>query len=88
MVGKREYSVGQLMEGGMIEYNKSQKMWQERKVYSQAVCRECKYALFCGGSCPSHALKEEGDLRGAKCDSFQNMFNEAIYYAYQQAYKK
>lgn len=86
LVGKKNYSIGQLNEQGEIDYIASDNNWVNRKVYSQKRCRYCKYALFCGGNCPSHELAIGQDINHAKCNSFAKIFNEAIQFAYDVTY--
>jgi len=52
--------------------------WLSRKVENLPVCKECKYALFCGGGCQYLAEKRTGSYFSPYCNGFQDLFDEVL----------
>lgn len=64
------------VEQGRFVYNENYEIWMQRTVNRLEKCRECKYALFCGGGCAAQSLESMGSMDEAFCDSFPEIFNQ------------
>lgn len=62
--------------------------WRERTVLTIPECRECKYALFCGGGCGYKALERHGTLSKPVCYNYHEVFTRVIPYLYRSAREK
>jgi uncharacterized protein len=56
--------------------------WRSRTVSTNPVCRQCRYALHCGGGCAAQALSAKGKYLTNYCDGFQERFRVAAADAY------
>ena len=55
------------------------KKWNGRNISSVSSCNKCKYALFCGGGCPAHAiLTGGGDAFVPYCDEYPRLFHTLV----------
>jgi len=52
--------------------------WVSRTIRNIPECRECKYALFCGGGCQYLARKESGSYFSPYCNGFQDVFDSVL----------
>lgn len=56
--------------------------WRSRSVASNPVCRQCRYALHCGGGCAILALGQRGTFHANYCDGFASRFRASVADAY------
>ncbi|MBU7027328.1 MAG: radical SAM protein [Theionarchaea archaeon] len=61
-----------------LTWNDQYNQWKERTVFTIPECRECVYALFCGGGCGYEALERYGTLSKPVCYDYHNVFTTAI----------
>lgn len=57
-------------------------LWRTRTVASNPVCRQCRYALHCGGGCAVLALGKTGKYHSNFCDGFASRFRASVAEAY------
>jgi uncharacterized protein len=57
-------------------------MWRGRTVISNPVCRQCRYALYCGGGCAVLAEGRKGRIDRNYCDGFGFRFRAMTAEAY------
>lgn len=79
-VGTESVRVGQYYPH--VRWNDSYQEWQERTVLTIPECRDCRYALFCGGGCSFKALERHGTLSKPVCYDYQEIFAIVIPYLY------
>jgi len=53
-------------------------LWRSRTVASNPVCRQCRYALHCGGGCAVLAFGRNGQYHTNFCDGFSSRFRNAV----------
>lgn len=58
------------------------KEWRTRSVASNPVCKQCRYALHCGGGCAILALGQRGTMHANYCDGYASRFRASIAEAY------
>ena len=80
-VGDRNIRIGYI-ENGRFVRTSMYHMWKSRHVGSNVVCRQCPYALFCGGGCASQACIVNGNMFTNYCDGFKSLFHDAARAAY------
>lgn len=68
--------------------NEQYNQWRERIVLTIPECRECKYALFCGGGCGYKALEKYGTLSKPMCYDYDEVFTSAVPHLYRAAREK
>jgi uncharacterized protein len=82
-VGELNARIGYIRDDGELELNADlTAMWRGRTVASNAVCRQCRYALYCGGGCAASALAKSGTIHSNFCDGFGSRFRGAVAQAY------
>ena len=47
------------------------------------MCRQCRYATYCGGGCAHYAEQQHGSLHSNHCDGFARRFRATVAKAYQ-----
>lgn len=57
-------------------------MWRNRTVTSNPVCKQCRYALYCGGGCAVLAEGRKGRIDRNFCDGFGFRFRAMVAEAY------
>jgi uncharacterized protein len=62
--------------------------WRKRTIFTIPQCRECKYALFCGGGCGYKALDTYGTLSKPVCHDYDQVFTKVIPFLYKAAREK
>lgn len=58
--------------------------WRGRTTFAIPQCRQCKYALLCGGGCAYQALQQNGTLYSPNCNNFGELFTRFAPVAYQE----
>lgn len=78
-VGKPGESVGYFDDDGdCVFIQDKHENWQKRTVASSEKCKNCAYALFCGGGCANKAEQLNGTIHSHHCDGFKSLFNRKI----------
>lgn len=57
--------------------------WRSRNITTNAACRRCRYALYCGGGCAMEAEARAGKFFINACDGFRERFRSAVARSYQ-----
>ena len=57
-------------------------MWHSRNVTTNAICRQCRSALYCGGGCAALAVTHRGEFFTNFCDGFAARFRSSVAEAY------
>ncbi len=81
--GDQKIRIGNVEPDG--EVNLSQfvvNAWRTRNVASNAICRQCRYALHCGGGCAVLAEGRRGTLSANFCDGYAARFRAMVAEAY------
>jgi uncharacterized protein len=81
--GDPSIRVGRIEEDGSAWFNAGTlETWRSRNVNSNSVCRQCRYALFCGGGCAAQAENHTGKYHANFCDGFGSVFRAGVARAY------
>ncbi|MHB8140754.1 MAG: radical SAM protein [Vulcanimicrobiaceae bacterium] len=80
--GDRNLRIGTVNEDGTVTINGFGESWRSRSVVSNATCRQCRYALHCGGGCAVLAELSSGTMFSNFCSAFGKRFRTAIAEAY------
>jgi uncharacterized protein len=70
-----------------LMWNETYAAWRERTILTIPECRECRYALFCGGGCSYEALERFGTLYKPVCYDYREIFSMVIPYLYKSLRK-
>lgn len=82
-VGELSSRIGYVRDDGQLEIDSNlAALWRTRTVASNSVCRQCRYALFCGGGCAASAAAKSGTIHSNFCDGFALRFRTAVADAY------
>ncbi|WP_370380324.1 SPASM domain-containing protein [Catenulispora sp. GAS73] len=69
--GNPKIRIGRIAQDGTIETSEAMSsLWRNRTVTSNPVCKQCRYALYCGGGCAVLAEGRTGRLDRNYCDGF------------------
>lgn len=83
--GDPDIRIGRVAESGEVLMRKSAfESWRSRSVVSNPVCRQCRYALYCGGGCAAHAEAQNGSIHSNHCDSYAQRFRASAIAAYNE----
>ncbi|HSR67383.1 MAG TPA: radical SAM protein [Acidobacteriota bacterium] len=81
--GDANIRIASIKEGGQVEWcEAADRMWKGRTVDSNPICRQCRYALYCGGGCAVLAMGNRGEYFTNYCDGFAARFRQAVAEAY------
>ncbi|HDQ72459.1 MAG TPA: radical SAM protein [Chloroflexi bacterium] len=81
--GDPNIRIGYITADGDVVLNVEQeKTWRSRNVTSNPACRQCRYALYCGGGCAARALNRYDELFTSYCDGFAARFRDSTASAY------
>lgn len=81
--GDGKTRIGQVGEGGALSFSaEMERLWRERTVSANPVCRRCRYAFYCGGGCANLAWRRTGNLLDHYCDAFAQRFRATAAKAY------
>lgn len=81
--GDSNIRIGNVTEDGRYESDRvNQKLWRDRNVTTNPVCRKCRYALYCGGGCAALAVSYRGEMYTNFCDGFAARFRSSVAEAY------
>jgi uncharacterized protein len=59
-------------------------LFRKRHVFNMAKCKECKYALICGGGCMYEAWLSNKSFYEPRCPDYESLFNYWAPFAYKQ----
>jgi len=83
--GDKNIRIGYVGEDGVIVMNEAMNStWRNRTVASNPVCRQCRFAMNCGGGCAVLAEATTGNLYSNFCDAFGKRFRTSVAQAYLQ----
>lgn len=82
--GDKNIRIGSITREGTYEVaSQLSQMWRSRNVTTNKICRQCRYALNCGGGC---AVLAEGGREGTMftnhCDGYAARFRASVAEAY------
>ena len=81
--GDAKIRVGHIEPSGKVQIEpRVEASWRSRNVASNPVCRQCRYALHCGGGCAILALGRRGTLHSNYCDGFASRFRASVAESY------
>lgn len=79
MTGNRKYAIGRFYPNLHIDKEKEE-MWLKRDVINLPRCKDCKYALMCGGGCALESIKKHGTIREGDCTNVYGIYKEFFNY--------
>lgn len=71
MAGKCKNDIGKFDEKGIYFDEDMTKLWFERSVFRIPKCKQCKFALVCGGGCPVAAIEVNNDIDCPVCSDIE-----------------
>jgi len=78
VIGKKEHLEGTYSKNGIV-WNKSVvDKWKHTDISQLGTCKQCKYALLCGGGCPYHRMLNQN----LSCAFFKRSFIAEVNKAY------
>ncbi|MHB8146306.1 MAG: radical SAM protein [Vulcanimicrobiaceae bacterium] len=80
--GDQRLRIGHLTDDGAVELNAVESTWRSRNVASNSTCKQCRFALNCGGGCAVLAEGASGSIFANYCDTFGKRFRAAVADAY------
>lgn len=81
--GDKNVRIGYVEPDGHVVLNDHRNgEWRSRNVASNPTCRQCRFALHCGGGCAVLAEGASGTLHANYCDAFGKRFRSKIAEAY------
>lgn len=80
VLGDDSHMIGKLKSDTVQWNSEVLKQWRTFDITKREKCSKCKYALFCGGGCPAHAMSG----KNVHCNFFKGIFNHAINRAYRK----
>ncbi|MHB8226938.1 MAG: radical SAM protein [Vulcanimicrobiaceae bacterium] len=80
--GDQNLKIGNVNEDGTATINDLGNLWRSRTVASNATCRQCRYALHCGGGCAVLAEVSSGTMFSNFCNAFGTRYRTAVAEAY------
>jgi len=80
--GDARLKIGQVDEQSVVTLNNIGETWRSRSVVSNDTCKQCRYALYCGGGCAALAEVASGTIFSNFCDAYGKRFRAAIAQAY------
>lgn len=82
--GDSKIRIGHIAPDGKVVMNATVNgEWRNRNVASNPTCRQCRFALFCGGGCAVLAEGASGTMYSNYCDGFGKRFRASVAQAYQ-----
>ncbi|MDJ0729707.1 MAG: radical SAM protein [Crocosphaera sp.] len=87
--GDKKIRVGYITEDSQVILNEElNQTWRNRTVVSNPVCRQCRYAFYCGGGCAALAMSHKNKFHTNYCDGFGHRFRASTAQAYQDHINK
>lgn len=73
--GNPDIRIGHIAENGdVLMEEKLNNLWRSRNVTTNAICRKCRYAMYCGGGCAILAEGRRGEFFTNFCDGYAARF--------------
>lgn len=72
LAGNNEHKIGDFDEEGIKINPILDEKWSNRTVIRITKCRECKFALLCGGGCPVASIDINEDIDCPVCSDIEN----------------
>lgn len=85
IVGREEFVIGSYNKND-IEWTEVHEHWFNRNIGNLEGCKECKYALLCGGPCLARITHTKDGFNSVYCDRYKSIFPLSVNKAY-TAYK-
>jgi uncharacterized protein len=83
--GNSKIRIGRIRPDSTIDMNQPMaNLWRNRSVTSNPVCRQCRYALYCGGGCAVLAEGRKGRIDANYCDGYAFRFRSMVAEAYRE----
>jgi uncharacterized protein len=83
--GNENIRIGRITPESTIEMNEPMaSLWRSRSVTSNPICRQCRYALYCGGGCAVLAEGRKGRMDANYCDGYAFRFRAMVAEAYER----
>ncbi len=81
--GDPKIRIGHITKDGDVVLNsKLEQTWRSRTVANNPLCRQCRYALYCGGGCAARVLDHHNGFFTNYCDGFAARFRDSTAKAY------
>jgi uncharacterized protein len=81
--GNAKTRIGRINQDSTVDVNEPfSALWRGRSVTSNNVCRQCRYALYCGGGCAVQAEGRKGRIDANYCDGYAFRFRAMVAEAY------
>ena len=71
-VGKGNHTIGTFDQEGLKIDEDAFKLWMQRSIFRMDKCRDCKFALLCGGGCPVAALEQNKNIDCPICSDIED----------------
>jgi len=81
--GDERLRIGTVGEDSKITINGMGDLWRSRNVASNDICKQCRYALHCGGGCAALAEVTSGTIMSNFCNAYGKRFRAAVAEAYE-----
>lgn len=82
--GNPKIRIGTITPDCTIEMDETTSaLWRGRAVTSNPVCRQCRYALYCGGGCAVLAEGRKGRMDANYCDGYAFRFRAMVAEGYE-----
>lgn len=75
LAGKNKHYIGTFDEDGVYLDDELKDQWFGRNIFRMEKCKDCKYALVCGGGCPVAAIEINSDINDPICSDVERMFD-------------
>lgn len=79
VVGKAQSQLGDYLNDKIHWNEKVFNQWRSYNINSSPMCKQCKYALLCGGGCPAHSFNNP-----TECSQFSTVINYAVNRAFRK----
>lgn len=76
--GEERLRIGRVLDDGKFELNELSGQWRSRNVAANSTCRQCRFALNCGGGCAVLAEGASGTIMSNFCDAFGKRFRAVV----------
>ncbi len=72
-IGNKDIAIGRFYPELEL-YEDKMSLWRNRDIISMEKCRECSFALICGGGCPFASIATSGGKEPV-CERFQEVLD-------------
>ena len=76
--GDSKIRTGYITPEGGFSLNELNKKWRSRTVTTNSVCKQCRYALYCGGGCAVQVIGHRDGFYENYCDGFSARFRSVV----------